>query len=246
MKQDELPNFVGIGAQKSGTTTLYKMLKAHPEIYLPECKEVHYFDNNYTKGISWYKKHFSNRGHSKIFGEITPHYLFHKEAANRIHREIPQTKIIMLLRDPVERTLSHYFHARQRNFEMLELQDALCAESRRMKSNKPFIIQRHSYISRSKYIEQIDRYENKFHKNQMMIIKSEEYFSNTDSIKELIYSFLGVKNIMIKGELTIANKSTIQKKAVSNTIRRQLEETFKETYAELKKRYGIEWNDMDI
>ena len=108
-----MPDFLGIGTQKGGTTSLHQWLSHHPQVYLPECKEVHYFDLNYNESQNWYKRHFENAKRSQKCGEITPFYLFHPSSAKRIKQTIPEIKLIVLLRDPVERVISHLRHAKK-------------------------------------------------------------------------------------------------------------------------------------
>ena len=104
------PHFLGVGTQKGGTTTLYRLLKKHRDIFLPENKEIHYFTKNYHLGDQWYINHFQESLPGKIRGEITPYYLFHEAVPSRIKLFRDNMKFIILLRDPVERTLSQYFH----------------------------------------------------------------------------------------------------------------------------------------
>ena len=124
----ELPEFLGIGTQKGGTTTLHQLLTSHPQVFLPKCKEIHFFSLHYAKGTNWYANHFKDAAKDQIKGEITPLYLFDTKAPKRIHKILPEAKLITLLRDPVERTLSQIFHARRRGFETLEPKDAIDAD----------------------------------------------------------------------------------------------------------------------
>lgn len=116
-----LPEFIIIGAQKAGTTSLYNYLIEHPSIFPAFKKEVLYFDVNYRKGIHWYKSFFpttifkfliskySNRRF--ITGEASPYYILYPHAAKRIHSTLPKVKIIILLRNPINRSFSQYFHS---------------------------------------------------------------------------------------------------------------------------------------
>ena len=104
---DDFPDFLGIGAQKSGTTWLHTCLIAHPEIYLPEEKEVHFFDWKYWKSYSWYRRKFIH-AKGRLKGEITPAYGSITERRIRhIARMNPDLKVIYLLRNPIERAWSH-------------------------------------------------------------------------------------------------------------------------------------------
>ena len=102
-----MPNFLGIGAQKAGTTWLYENLKQHPEIYLTKQKELHYFDKKLNDSLFSYSRHFIN-GLGKVKGEITPAYsILPVEKICLIKRIMPRVKLILLLRNPIERAWSH-------------------------------------------------------------------------------------------------------------------------------------------
>ncbi|WP_340679170.1 sulfotransferase [Paraglaciecola sp.] len=110
MKSQELPHFICIGAQRAGTTWLHNCLDEHPEIYVPATKELHFFDRYYSEGLESYKAHFTTelRGDAKIWGEITPNYYQEPNALERIRQDIPNAKIIYILREPVSRAFSQY------------------------------------------------------------------------------------------------------------------------------------------
>ena len=153
------------------------MLEQHPDVYLPACKEVHFFDQNHDAGEGWYRNNFANAEAHQTCGEITPFYLFHPDVPGRIHNLLPTARMVVLLRDPVERTISQLFHARKRGFETLEPAAALAAEPERLRSGDPVSLQKHSYLSRSRYLEQLDRYEALFPREQLLILRSEDLFS---------------------------------------------------------------------
>ena len=242
--QGKLPDFIGLGTQKGGTTTLHKILDMHPNIYLPRFKEVHYFDNHYSKGIEWYKKNFSEAQDKQLCGEITPHYLYHPNVAIRIKNTIPLAKFIILLRDPIERTLSHYFHAQKRGFESLDIEKALNAEQKRMEFGGPLSRQRYSYVGRSKYIEQINRYREAFREDRILILKSETFFEKRENSIDAIQEFLGIENkIRPTGVMheNMGSKSKIIN--VDRKIRKKLRIILEDTYREVKSQYGITWED---
>lgn len=237
----QLPDFLGIGTQKGGTTTLYKMLKGHSGVYIPSIKEIHYFSLYTDKGIEWYKKHFKDARVEQKKGEITPFYLFHKKAAKRIKNILPNVKIIVLLRNPIERTVSHINHAQQRGFEKLEINEAIKAEKERMKSGNEYSYQKHSYISRSKYLGQLDRYESIFPRKNIKIIKSEDLFNNPTEIWKGIQKFLELEVEPLKEKILHENKRKNNQDKLSPTIREELKEELEETAKGIKLRYGIEW-----
>ena len=142
-----LPHFLGLGTQKGGTTSLQQLLEQHPGVYLPPCKEVHYFSLHAEEPARWYAKHYRDARRGQRRGDITPFYLFHPDVPARIHALLPRARMIVLLRDPVERALSQVFHARRHGFETLEVADALAAEPERLASGNAYSFQKHSYVA---------------------------------------------------------------------------------------------------
>src|SRR6266700_6115485 len=114
MKGSRLPHFIIVGTMKGGTTSLYDFITLHPDIERAKVKEIHYFSLNYHKGHQWYLDHF-NSGPDKITGEASPTYF---DAANMslipnlIKSFNPRVKILLIVRDPIERAISHYNHLR--------------------------------------------------------------------------------------------------------------------------------------
>ena len=236
-----LPHFLGLGTQKGGTTSLQKLLEQHPGVYLPPCKEVHYFSKHAQKPASWYAAHYYKAQHGQQRGDITPFYLFHPDVPERIRALLPRAKMIVLLRDPVERALSQVFHARRHGFESLEVGDALAAEQERLASGSTFSFQKHSYVARSRYLEQLDRYEALFHDRQLLVLKSEELFRNTEYVWDTIQQFLKLKVIPLPMALPKANAGCGEALEVAPAVRDQLRETLSTTASGVKRRYGIDW-----
>jgi len=103
-----LPTFIGVGAQRAGTTWLYHCLKEHPEIYMSEDKELRFFNYNYDEGIESYSRNFDEAGEKKVRGEITPDYYRQQDALLRIKEHLPDVKLIFVLRNPIDRAFSQY------------------------------------------------------------------------------------------------------------------------------------------
>lgn len=237
-----LPFFLGIGTQKGGTTTLHQLLNQHPDVYIPDCKEVHYFDQNFDKPLTWYNTYFKSARTEQYCGDITPFYMFHPDVPQRIKKVIPSAKLIVLLRDPVERTLSHLFHAQKRKFENLNITDALKAEDERLSKGSSYSFQKHSYMSRSRYLEQLNRYEAIFPKKQLLILKSEDLFSGSAQTWYNIQRFLTVKITPMPIYLPKANAGKGQSKDVSPRIRAWLRKNLEPTAAGVRERYGFGWD----
>ena len=235
------PDFIGIGAQKSGTTTLYRILDLEERIYLSKPKEIHYFSLHYENGAEWYEKHFKNRGDNQIAGEITPYYLYHRDSAKRIHNYNPEIKIIILLRNPIERTISHYYHAVKRGYEKLGITDALKAEKVRLREGSSYNHQKHSYLSRSLYMVQLERYEALFKKSNILIIKSEDLFNKKDETKMKIFKFLGITDREHSIGEIVANEGDYKKGEIPMETRRWLEDKLTGTIESIREKYGINW-----
>ena len=107
-----LPNFLGIGAARAGTTWIARNLAQHPAVFIPYKKELHFFDANFDKGTAHYAAEFQGWSNQKAVGEITPKYLHHEAAADRIKATLPAAKLIVSLRNPVERAYSSYWKSR--------------------------------------------------------------------------------------------------------------------------------------
>jgi len=197
-----LPHFIIIGAQKSGTTSLYHYLSQHNLIIPAVKKEVHYFDLNYQRGLSWYKAHFprlKNIHHNEKVFEASPSYLYHPLVPRRIAKDAPQAKLIILLRNPTERAISQYFHERRMQHEDLPIMDALKAEEERLKpiiekgdlTNSLFFYS--AYKSRGCYAEQLIRYFDLFGRENILILNSDLLFSQTMMTLKIILNFVSVE-----------------------------------------------------
>ncbi len=183
-----LPDFIIGGAQKSGTTTLIRQLRKHPQIYAPK-DELHFFSSveedekgALEHGIQWYKKQFPDNGLVK--GEKTPNYLFNQNVPKRIHKIVPDVKLIFILRDPVQRAYSQYWmqYRNKGYIENATFEDAI----RR---------QNCEYIERGIYWEQLKRYKYLFDDEQIQIFILKELKNNPYSVYERIYNFLDVKTV---------------------------------------------------
>ena len=159
----------------------------------------------------------------------------------RIHQEIPNARLIVLLRDPVERAISQVFHAQRLGFEPLPINEALAAEQDRLATGEPYSFQKHSYLSRSRYLEQLDRYEALFPREQLLILRSEDLFSTSERIWEKLLSFLELKSMNWLGALPRANAGDGLGERIDPALRQQLRQQLAETVADVESRYGITW-----
>ena len=246
----KLPSFLCVGTQKAGTTTLHALLGLHPMIFLPPRKEVHYFSLHYGEGLEWYRNFFDSAGNKQITGEITPYYLFHPYVAERIANDLGKVRIIILLRDPVARALSHYSHAVRLGFEDLELKQALKLEKRRLTdsdiilkriSGKHRHHQECSYASRSLYREQVERFWHYFGSENVLILPSELFFSSPWECLEQMHKFLDLPALSRPAD----NKKLHTRKNKGNSFSSQLDPSIVKNLRErLDDSYQFVRNDL--
>jgi len=205
-------DFIIIGAQRCGTTSLFKNLISHYLITGPTHKEIHYFDINFSKGIDWYFKQFPSisknfdEKQKPIIGESSPYYIFHPLAAKRTSEVFPDVKLIVLLRNPVDRAYSHYNHAIRQGNETLSFEEAIKAEPQRLMGQEKIIIdggyspihRRLSYLSRGIYVDQLKVWRRFFTKDQFLILKSEDFYENHKSTLNQVFQFLNLPAFEIK------------------------------------------------
>jgi sulfotransferase family protein len=207
------PAAIVIGAQKAGTSSLFAYLTANPAITRPLSKEIHYFDISYHRGIDWYRAHFPTRRHlERLRGrlgsealsiEATPYYLPHPLAPERVHAQLPDAKLIVMLRDPVDRAISHYHHSLDTGREQLPLERAIEREADRLEGEEDRIMtepgynsfnHRHfGYLMRGRYAEQLERWFAVLPRNQFLVLDSGELFRDPDRTMRRVCSFLGVQ-----------------------------------------------------
>lgn len=204
--QSRLPDFLIIGAQKAGTTSLYHYLIQHPNIDAAVTKEVHYFDVFFEKEKDWYVDQFPSLKtcNDHLTGEATPYYIFHPNAPNRIYDMMPRTKIIVLLRNPIDRAYSHYHHAVRNLGEILSFEDAINKEEERLngelekfqsESNYNSInYQHYSYLKRGIYVDQLQLWYKLFPKDQILVLNYELFFSGLPRSMNAVTDFLGISN----------------------------------------------------
>ena len=201
----KLPNFLIVGAAKSGTTALYRYIKQHPNIYMPSRKEPHYFSftekTKQTNGpgdyvrtaitdFHQYQSLFNNADSFPAVGEASPTYLYIPGTAERIYSIIPDTKIIAILRHPAERAFSAYMHLVRDGYEKsLDFEDALAKESERIKQNWGPIWH---YTKSGYYYEQLERYYEIFNHQKIKVIIYDDFKKHPEDVIKSIFKFLEI------------------------------------------------------
>ncbi len=220
-----LPDYLIVGAKRSGTTSLHRWLLAHPDVLplfpsarrLPlraDIKGVHFFDHP-GRGAWWYRSHFPTRasralaarrsGDGRVVaGEATPYYLHHPHAAARAAQVVPDARVIVLLRDPVDRAWSHWKEQRRRGFEPLAtFEEALDAEPARLAGEaerlaadpgyRSFAHEHQSYATTGRYREPLARWEAAFPASQLLVLRSEDGFADPQGTFDRVLEFLGLR-----------------------------------------------------
>ncbi|MCS7047744.1 MAG: sulfotransferase domain-containing protein [Verrucomicrobiae bacterium] len=177
-----LPNLVVIGAQKCGTTSLHFYLKQHPQIFMSRIKELNFFclNGNWSRGLAWYQAQFSTK--KPVRGESSPHYTsFPSESAvaSRMHEVIPQARLIYLVRDPIQRIVSHYVHWVALGREMRPFEEAV---------GRPDC----DYVYRSRYWWQLQQFLQWYPPEQILVVLSEDLKERRVETLQKIFRFLCV------------------------------------------------------
>jgi len=189
-----LPNFIIGGAPKSGTTSLVYYLREHPDIFMPR-EEIGFFakDELYAKGQGWYEEWFASAGSVALVGEKTPGYLFIEQAPERMKELIPKIKLIFLLRHPVERAYSAYWHGIRNKKYSFSFQEAVEMElaGKVWKEGRPF-----RFVSRGRYRESLERYARIFPREQLLVLRAEDLKTDRAQTLEKVLDFLGAEKIL--------------------------------------------------
>ena len=199
-----LPRFLIIGAARAGTTSLYSYLVRHPAVGAPTHKELHFFDMNYEQGVGWYRRHFpavapgNRRG--TVTGEASPYYLFHPAVPSRVRETLPEARLIALVRNPIDRAYSQHQLAHRHGRDELPFEEAIAAEQSRLDGELERIREEpgyqsvshrhHSYLARGLYAEQLERWLSEFPREQLLVIRSEDFFSDPPAVYSDVLRFL--------------------------------------------------------
>ncbi|MCZ6573179.1 MAG: sulfotransferase domain-containing protein [Planctomycetota bacterium] len=201
------------GAMKGGTSSLFSYLGQHPQVLPASTKEVYYFDRQFARGPGWYRAHFPlkytlwnrsrRRGMSTLTGEATPSYLSHPHAPRRAAELVPEAKILISLRNPVDRSYSQYQNMLREEREHLSFEEALEAEPERTRLRIEAIEQdpehndwhymHQAYLARGHYEEQVARWLKHFPKESVLVLRSEDMFENAQGFYAHMLDFLGLQ-----------------------------------------------------
>ncbi len=248
-----LPDCIVIGAQRAGTSSLYRNLLQHPGISGATRKEVHYFDQNYHQGANWYRSFFSPPGPGeppRLNVEATPYYLYHPAVPARVKALLPNARFIALLRDPVERAWSGYLHARLRGYEPLDFAAALDAEESRLRGEEERLLadphyashahRFQSYQSRGLYARQLSRWLEHFPRERFLLLRAEDLYADSHAATRRVLAFLDLPDAP-ETQPTWRN-GTPDKSPMPDAAREGLQRFFEPANAQLRAIAGPEFD----
>lgn len=244
-----MPDFLIIGAQKAGSSALYKFICAHPNVKRALVKEPHFFSLEYfSKNLSWYRAQFPIRSKGTLVGEASPSYCTDPLAPERVKKEIPKTKLIFIVRDPVDRAISNYFHSVKYGWETLNIQDAFnrpleefekTLES--MEKSTEYVgsfYNRHAYIHRGFYALQLKRWLMHFPKEQLLVVENNDLLTQPQMVYRQICEFLELE----QWQPDSFGKHNVGKtKDVNTELKEHLRKIYREPNQEFFKMIGREY-----
>ena len=232
-----LPNFLIIGAARSGTSTLYSLLQEHSDIYLPKNKrpEPHYFFKaaEYERGLEYYqKRYFSAWDGERAIGETSTSYIFGPDTPARIACDLPGVRLIAMLRNPIERAYSNYWHTVASGLESLDFQQAINRESERtaaLAGTDYAEVKPYSYLERGLYFQQLQRWLPHFDRGRMHFVIFDDFVSDTVGEYARVLEFLDVDTTKIPANFErVENRSVPGNAAIPAAARDQMRQYFDE------------------
>ena len=256
-----LPDFLIIGAMKAGTSSLFHYLAQHPQLVPSREKEIHHFDQDEeafrsTQGDpNGYRSHFPIRAtmpRGSLSYEATPKYLCHASSAERIADALPAVKLIVMLRNPSERAISHYFHTPTNPADPESLHAAMlgdveqCASLGKTGEGASAFPDHSSYVGRGVYRPQIERYLDHFDRRDLHVINSEQFFGDPSPVLSSLFGFLGVRTDHPITDLAARNVSKRDKRVWPRT-RAALDDYFRPHNERLFELLGTryDWNQAE-
>lgn len=204
-----LPTTVIVGAQKAGTTQLYAYMVKHPRCYGAAEKEVDYFSKHAERSVGWYRSRFPwrrrvRRRQGHVI-EASPSYLPTPSALRKMHKVLPNARVIVLLRDPVSRAFSHYQHKKTRHLEQRSFAEAIEEEIRQEafparwgvaldESSRPML----GYVARGYYALQLEQLYKVYRRNRVLVMDSASLFADTAKVCNRVFSFMGLEDFDVE------------------------------------------------
>ena len=186
-----LPTYLIVGTVRSGTTSLHRALRRHPDVFAPGEKELHFFDRQFDRGIGWYESLFADAPGTGPVGEATPNYVYDEHALERMAGVVPDARLVVLLRDPVERAYSQYWMQRSAHHETLDFADAVAAEPDRLATPDPNARAYFSYVDRGRYVAQLRRLRSHYPAEQTLVVLYEDLRDRPEETFQGVCRFIG-------------------------------------------------------
>jgi len=243
LKRVKVPNFIIIGCQRCGTTSLYTYLAQHPQILTPIKKEMDFFSWHFDRGIDWYLAHFPPMppGEQFLTGEASPSYFDSREAPERLYSLFPEAKLIVLLRNPVDRAISQFYRLTDLNWEARSLDRVISDEIERLNQNPEYIIGEEpgNYLARGRYIEFIKNWRTFFPREQLLILKSEDFYAGAATTVKQVLEFLGLPEYQLS-QYQNANPGSYQ--PIDPSVRDWLRDYFRPYNQQLEEYLSTNFN----
>lgn len=183
---NRLPSYIVAGAMRCGTTALHSYLREHPDVAVASSKEVHFFDQKYERGLEWYRDQFPDSAGASAVGEATPNYMFSTVALDRIASVLPDVKLVVVLRNPIDRAYSHYWHDRARS----KIDEEFSVVVGRELAGED--IGPAAYVARGRYAEQISRILDRFDRGAVHVATFDDLVATPAEVYAHTCRFIGV------------------------------------------------------
>jgi hypothetical protein len=256
-----VPDVFIIGAQKAGSTALFRYLMQHPNVEGCKRKEAHYFDFNFSRGERWYRGQFPlkaglRRGSPELHAivDATPGYLFDPRTPSRLHAFAPQARLLVVLRDPVERAFSHYHHVRAMGVETLDFEEALEREESRFSGEHSRFLADDAYASpergmfayarRGMYLDQLNMWLSTFPRERLLVLITEEMSARPAATVLQAQRFLGLTPYEAPSYQRVNSRSYAE---IDRHVRQRLAQRFEEPNERLYELLGrkLGWTRPD-
>lgn len=195
-----LPDFLVIGGMRCGSSSLHTWLGGHPDLELPDRKEIHYFDFRYERGLGWYRSHFPLTSKGLSTFETTPSYMVHPLAAARAASLLPDARLIALVREPTQRAWSHYRHRRSEGYEHRSFEDAVEPElsSEVSPELEPFSVPGEiPYLAAGRYADQLVPWIARYGQDRLLVVDSDRMFVEPAETLDRILDFVGLRRVSL-------------------------------------------------
>ncbi|MGB3514431.1 MAG: tetratricopeptide repeat protein [Microcoleaceae cyanobacterium] len=242
------PNFIVIGVKKGGTTSIYNYLTQHPQILPGIKKEVDFWSFYFHRGLDWYRAHFPKIPESENFltGEASPSYFDSPDTPARLFHFFPKIKLIVLLRNPVDRAISNYYHEVRLNSESMSVEEVINSRLEKLtKVSSSFVTEKDywnyqgDYIASSVYVDWLKKWLTIFPRENLLILKSEDFYSDSETTMKQVFNFLGLPDYQISDypKLNAGYYSSM-----SESIRQKLSDYFQLHNQRLEQYLGMKFH----